>query len=152
MRTWDYSFNQQDGSVYVRHYHQKIDTSQDVIRVLQRSVWQEEKQDDVYKKRCLSYNNLSEFGNEFVDIFRDELETEDLVLEKERNREISKVINGLSKRQKEVVEQCVLGGKQISEYAKEVGIPQSSASLYKKNALKKLKRLLEGGEYEDYYR
>lgn len=103
--------------------------------------------DNVKLASCCSINSVNNEGAEFIETIASEENFEEDFIEREEKILLSKAINRLSEKEKEIIHWFYFENRTLQEYIKFKGIAYRTAVDRKKKALMKLREMLEGMGY-----
>ena len=103
--------------------------------------------DNVKLASCCSINSVNNEGNEFIESIASEENFEQDFIESEEKALLSKAINRLTEKEKDIIHWFYFQNRTLQEYIKFKGIPYRTAVDRKKRALIKLREILEGMDY-----
>lgn len=103
--------------------------------------------DNIKLASCCSINSVNNEGTEFIESIASEENFEQDFIEREEKALLSKAINRLSEKEKEIIHWFYFENRTLQDYIKFKGIAYRTAVDRKKRALIKLREYLEGMGY-----
>lgn len=150
----EYYYSNDTCTVYIKSEDIYIDLEENKFQELLRCQWNENRSDNNYTKRTLSYNNnisSDEDGcDEFIKLFEDENSPnpEQNYFDNNMIQKVKEAVSMLSNSQKKVIMGLFFENKNETELAKIMNMAQSTIFYHKKEGLKKLSKLLDETEFE----